>query len=94
MGEPLITVPFSDAECEALNGWQGRSDVHPYTCPADGTRDSVKHGDSRILHADPDGWWCPFHSCGYHQTWAHRFMAEAPVSGRGGSSPEAESGSG
>lgn len=79
-----VHVPWTDAEVEALNWWQGRHDRHPFTCPADGTRGSERHSDRRILRADPDGWWCEFDGCLYHQTWAHNFMATISAEPWGG----------
>ena len=75
---PLV-APWDDETVDALNKHQGRSDRHPFTCPADGTKGSNKHTDRRILRATPEGWVCDFNDCGFVQTWAHFHMAkEAP----------------
>jgi hypothetical protein len=77
----VANVPWTDEEVERLNRRQGIAVLHPYTCAADGTHDSVKHSDRRILVAHPDGWWCPFDGCLYHQTWAHEGDADGTTLG-------------
>lgn len=71
-----LEAPWTDEQVAALNRFQGNHIVHPFTCPADGTRDSIRHSDRRILLATNDGWVCEFGGCEYRQTWAHDFMAE------------------
>lgn len=67
-----IIAPFTAQQCEKLNQWQQRNDVHPFTCP---NRGDGKHTDGGgILIAGPRGWVCPY--CDYEQTWAHGFMAQ------------------
>lgn len=72
MSEQRIEAPFTPEQVEALNRWQGSHHVHPFTCPADGTRGSKRHSDRRILVAHEHGWTCEW--CGYRQLWAHDFM--------------------
>lgn len=65
-----ILAPFTPAQVEALNKWQERDDVHPFTC----ARPHGGHGV--ILRATEQGWVCPatpLH-CDYTQDWAHDFM--------------------
>lgn len=63
-----LTPPWTDAQVAALNAWQHRRDVHPFTCGNDSTH--------RVLVARPDGWVCD--DCDYRQGWAHPFMADTP----------------
>jgi hypothetical protein len=69
----MIKAPFTPNQVEALNRFQQRRDIHPFTCP--GIDDVPEcHVENRTLIATPDGWIC---SCGkYHQDWAHAFMIE------------------
>ncbi|HLH92115.1 MAG TPA: hypothetical protein VKX28_27085 [Xanthobacteraceae bacterium] len=71
MTEPdKITAPFTHAQVDALNHWQRRGFVHPFTCAND-------HGQfSRDLVATVDGWICPH--CDYRQKWAFAAMLHAP----------------
>ncbi len=68
-----IHAPFTAAQVEALNRWQDRDDVHPFTC----ARHHGGHGV--ILRASERGWGCPSGNCGYEQYWAHAFMAVPSV---------------
>jgi hypothetical protein len=63
----MIEAPWSVEQVVALNQWQERGDVHPFTC---GAGDSGTHP---VLVAHHDGWHCP--ACIYRQNWAHDFMA-------------------
>jgi len=58
-------APWTPEQVEALNFWQTRSDVHPFTC-------QNSHPEDRTLVATPDGWICKH--CSYTQLWAHHFM--------------------
>lgn len=61
----MIKAPFTAAQVEALNAYQQRGDVHPYTCPGDNGPLCAR----RDLIATPEGWIC---ECGrYTQNWAH-----------------------
>lgn len=60
-----IHAPFTPGQVGALNRWQSRPGVHPFTCGSDGC--------GAVLIAYPSGWECP--RCGYTQNWAHSFMA-------------------
>ena len=57
-----IRAPWTVAQVIALNGWQYRDDVHPYTC--------LHHSDTRLL-ATTAGWVCPHRDCDYRQDWTH-----------------------
>lgn len=61
-----ITTPFTDAQVAALNAWQQRGDVHPFTCGNDSTHP--------VLRATREGWVCD--ACDYRQAWAHDFMTD------------------
>jgi hypothetical protein len=64
-----MKAPFTPKQVEALNRWQQRGDVHPFTCPGDRGALCI----DRELNATPEGWVC---QCGaYTQDWAHDFMA-------------------
>jgi hypothetical protein len=66
----VIKAPWTDEQVAALNRWQSRGDVHPFTCPGDGPG----CGDHRELTATANGWVC---ACGrYRQDWAHEMMVE------------------
>lgn len=58
-------APWTDEQVAALNRWQRRGDVHPFTCD----------NGSHVLVATNQGWICPKHGCDYRQNWAHVFMA-------------------
>jgi len=64
--------PWTDAQIAALNAWQARDDMHPFTCP---NRGDPPHEPGDALTAGPNGWTCA--KCGYKQNWAHGFMAGA-----------------
>ena len=68
----LLKAPWTCREVVALNDWQERGDVHPFTCGGNNCRE--------VLIAGHEGWHCP--ACDYTQDWAHRFMAlrAAPAS--------------
>jgi len=68
-----IRAPFMAYQVEALNRWQDRDDVHPFTCG----RSHGGHGV--ILRATKAGWVCPAEPrCDYTQDWAHAFMLVEP----------------
>lgn len=68
----ILKAPFSPEHVVALNAWQQRDNVHPYTC--------IEHArqDHRLtdgaLFATVRGWICPY--CDYTQDWAHASIAD------------------
>ncbi|MFJ3200968.1 hypothetical protein [Streptomyces sp. NPDC086989] len=64
MTEP-ITAPWTSEQVQALNDYQERGDMHPYTCGA-----LHPSGRSPVLDATHSGWVCPDPACGYTQDWA------------------------
>lgn len=68
----MITIPWTDEQVAALNGYQRAGVMHPFTC---GYRDDHYAVDEGILVATPTGWECPYQHCSYMQFWAHPFMA-------------------
>ena len=60
-----LQTPFTPGQVLALNAYQHRGGVHPFTCGVDS-----RHRD---LVATEAGWVCK--DCDYIQTWAHGFMA-------------------
>jgi hypothetical protein len=68
MSDPAghVKTPWTAEQVVALNAWQKRGDVHPFTCGNDSSH--------RDLLATRDGWQCL--DCGYEQDWAHSFMCE------------------
>jgi len=64
MTEP-ITAPWTSEQVQALNDYQERGDMHPYTCGA-----LHASGRSPVLDATHAGWICPDPDCGYVQDWA------------------------
>jgi hypothetical protein len=66
-----ITAPFTPEQVAALNRWQERGDVHPFTCGNSQCRSS--HPNDALV-ATPNGWMC--RHCDYTQQWAHGFMAK------------------
>lgn len=87
-----IHAPWTRSEVRALNTYQRSGIFHEFTCGAlvrvlpgdrqlfDGAvtvANVVAESCGAALVATADGWCCP--RCGqWKQTWAHRFMAEAP----------------
>ncbi|MFF2674035.1 hypothetical protein ACFVTT_35385, partial [Streptomyces niveus] len=72
-----IRAPWTPEQVAALNRFQQRGRMHPFTC-------GNLHADSQspVLTATPDGWRCPTPGCGYEQDWAPDFMASvSPASG-------------
>jgi hypothetical protein len=68
-----IRAPWTPEQVAALNRFQLRGGMHPFTCGASHA------GPSPALVARPDGWHCPGTyraPCDYRQDWAHRFMAD------------------
>lgn len=68
-----IYAPFTPEQVAALNHWQTRGGMHPFTCGAE------HDGPAPTLIAEADGWHCPgtlTATCDYRQDWAHAFMAE------------------
>lgn len=58
-----MQAPWTPAEVEALNEYQRRGEMHPFTC-ANGCG---------VLEATESGWRCP---CGYTQAWAWTWMVK------------------
>jgi hypothetical protein len=68
-----IRPPWTPQQVAALNGFQRRGGMHPFTCVHEHA------GPAPTLVARPDGWHCPgtyTAPCDYRQDWAHAFMAE------------------
>lgn len=76
----MIEAPFTYEQVDALNRWQTRGDVHPFTCPnrTNGVHKAraERGGDLGALLATPEGWICG--DCDYTQFWAHEFMLTDP----------------
>ncbi|MER7908263.1 hypothetical protein [Streptomyces sp. NPDC096068] len=66
-----IHAPWTTEQVQALNEFQQRGGMHPFTCGAEHTS-----GRSPVLDATHSGWICPDPKCAYTQDWAHAFMAE------------------
>ena len=69
---PKARAPWSFDEVRALNEWQRRGDVHPFTCGGDNNGQTCR----QTLVATTKGWVCP-DRCGYTQDWCHGFMLNA-----------------
>jgi len=70
--EDKIFAPWDDETVDALNDFQVRLVMHPFTCGAE----HFTPGE-QVLIATPGGWICPCSpACGYTQGWAHSFMAD------------------
>lgn len=69
----MISIPWTEEQVAALNGFQHAGVMHPFTC---GYRDDHYQADPGILVATPTGWECPYEHCAYMQFWAHDFMAD------------------
>ncbi|MFE2712266.1 hypothetical protein ACFXKI_09815 [Streptomyces mirabilis] len=68
-----IRAPWTPEQVAALNTFQRRGGMHPFTCGGDHAPGSP------VLIAYADGWRCPQpygEPCDYQQDWAHAFMAE------------------
>lgn len=57
-----IYAPWTPDQVAALNDFQARDDIHPFTCG----------NGCGVLTAHTNGWFCP---CGYRQLWAWAAMA-------------------
>ncbi|MFF7527322.1 hypothetical protein [Streptomyces pseudovenezuelae] len=69
----IIRAPWTPDQVAALNEFQHRGGVHPFTCGGDHAPGSP------VLIAREDGWHCPQpygEPCDYTQDWAHAFMAD------------------
>jgi hypothetical protein len=64
-----IRAPFTAEQVDALNEFQSRGGMHPFTCGND------HDGVHLVLIARADGWHCSEPPCAYRQVWAHAFMA-------------------
>ncbi|MER6492651.1 hypothetical protein [Streptomyces griseorubiginosus] len=72
----IIRAPWTPEQVDALNAFQQRGGMHPFTCGGEHTPASP------TLVAYTDGWRCPQpygESCDYRQDWAHAFMAQPPA---------------
>ena len=63
-----VKAPWTIEQVTALNEWQQRMDVHPFTC---GGPNEGDHPTKELI-ASSEGWYCPH--CTYTQDWAHDFM--------------------
>ncbi|GAA3590896.1 hypothetical protein [Streptomyces osmaniensis] len=86
-----IRAPWTPEQVTALNEFQQRGGIHPFTCGGDHAPGSP------LLVAYADGWRCPQpygEACDYRQDWAHAFMADPsawplfPFGERHGPTPE------
>jgi len=66
----VIRAPWTSEQVDALNAFQERGGMHPFTCGAEA------HPVHLVLLAHRDGWRCSDPACGYRQDWAHAFMAD------------------
>ena len=67
----VIRPPWTAEQVAALNMFQRRGGMHPFTCGGEHTTGSP------MLVAREDGWHCPdpYHEgCDYTQDWAHAWM--------------------
>ena len=72
MAADLVKKPWTQSQVDALNAFQIRRQLHPFTCGS-GNRTDAAHLDGEgLLVATPNGWICPY--CDYRQDWAHPFM--------------------
>lgn len=78
-----IHAPWTDEQVTALNTFQLRGRLHPFTC---GRRSEHPHNEG-ILTARTDGWQCPVPTCPYRQTWAPAFMADPSLLSTPGETP-------
>jgi hypothetical protein len=67
----VISIPWTEEQVEALNGYQRAGVMHPFTCEY---RSDHMFANAGILVATPTGWECPYQHCTYMQFWAHGFM--------------------
>ncbi|MFM9616816.1 hypothetical protein ACKI14_02500 [Streptomyces turgidiscabies] len=68
-----IRAPWTPEQVAALNEFQRRGGMHPFTCGGEHA------GSSPALVARADGWHCPGSyqaPCDYRQDWAHVFMTD------------------
>ncbi|MGW0032077.1 hypothetical protein ACWDXD_19905 [Streptomyces sp. NPDC003314] len=82
----LIHAPWSTEQVQALNDFQQRGGMHPFTCGA-----IHASGRSPVLDATHSGWICPDPECTYTQDWAWAFMTQpTPAAARqaGGQQPD------
>ncbi|MGW5636472.1 hypothetical protein [Streptomyces sp. NPDC003832] len=84
-----IRAPWTPEQVTALNEFQHRGGMHPFTCG----HEHPAHPNA-ILEATANGWRCYVLDCEYTQDWAHAFMADPsawptfPFGERHGPTPE------
>jgi hypothetical protein len=84
-----IRAPWTPEQVAALNAFQQRGGMHPFTCG----HEHPAHPDA-VLEATPKGWRCFVLGCEYEQDWAHAFMADpdawpkSPFGERHGPTPQ------
>ncbi|MEV7034577.1 hypothetical protein AB0N99_30650 [Streptomyces sp. NPDC093272] len=66
-----IRTPWTSEQVQALNDFQQRGAMHPFTCGREHPGQQ-----SPTLDATHAGWICPDPMCTYEQDWAHAFMAD------------------
>lgn len=66
-----IRAPWTPEQVEALNAFQQRGPMHPFTCG----HEHPAHPNA-VLKATTDGWRCYVTGCDYEQDWAHAVMAD------------------
>ncbi|MFF4746823.1 hypothetical protein [Streptomyces sp. NPDC001268] len=71
MPAEIISAPWTSEQVQALNDYQERGQMHPFTCGGGPHR----LGRSPLLDAAHSGWICPDPDCDYTQDWAWDFMA-------------------
>lgn len=77
MGMEKIRAPFDHDQVEALNAYQLKAPMHPFTCPIrsrPGHRAHNGDGDRAVLVATNEGWYC--RDCTYTQDWAWLWMSD------------------
>ena len=70
MSQP-VHAPWTAEQVQALNDYQQRGKMHPFTCGAEHAT-----GVSPVLDATASGWICPDPECTYTQTWAWSHMLD------------------